>query len=61
VVTRLRGAALEEMGRRGLDPALLAWLRREGEGPLPADYRTSDAHPPPPGWRTYFQNLYRGA
>jgi arylsulfatase A-like enzyme len=60
VVARLRTAALEEIGRRGLDPALLAWLRRGGEGPLPAEYRASDAHPPPPGWRTYFQNLYRG-
>jgi arylsulfatase A-like enzyme len=61
VVERLRAAAIEEIARRGLDPALLDWLRREGHAPYPTDYQVSDAHPAPPGWRTYFQNLYHGA
>jgi arylsulfatase A-like enzyme len=60
VVARLRDAALAEIGRRGLDPALLAWLRSEGSQPFPAEYRSTDAHPTPLGWRTYFQNLYHG-
>lgn len=60
VVVHLRGGALEEIGRRGLDPALLQWLSREGEAPFPEEYRATDANPAPPGWRTYFQHLYHG-
>ncbi|MBI3973929.1 MAG: sulfatase [Chloroflexi bacterium] len=60
VVERLRATALEEIGRRGLDPALLEWLGSEGRLPFPTEYRSTDAHPAPPGWRTYFQNLYHG-
>ncbi|MGH2354462.1 MAG: sulfatase [Chloroflexota bacterium] len=60
VVAALRAAALEEIARRGLDPALVAWLRSEGTKPFPTEYRATDAHPPPPAWRTYFQNLYLG-
>jgi arylsulfatase A-like enzyme len=60
VVAALRAAALEEIERRGLDPALMAWLGSEGKQPFPTEYRATDAHPAPPGWRTYFQNLYLG-
>ncbi len=59
-VVRLRQAAVEEIARRGLDPALVAWLGTEGREPLPRDYRVTDAHPAPPGWRTYFGGLYHG-
>ena len=59
-VARLRQAAVEEITRRGLDPSLAAWLRAEGRDPLPTEYRVTDAHPAPPGWRTYFGGLYHG-
>jgi arylsulfatase A-like enzyme len=60
VVERLRAVALDELDRRGLDHGLLAWLRSEGRRPFPATYRTTDAHPAPPGWRNYTGYLYHG-
>lgn len=60
VVEQLRCAALAEIGRHGLDPALLAWLESEGEKPFPEHFQVTDAHPAPPGWRTYFSSLYHG-
>lgn len=61
IVVRLRRAAIEEIERRGLDAALVAWLQREGREPFPPAFRVTDAHPAPPGWRTYFGGLYHGA
>ena len=49
VVERLRAAAIDEIAHRGLDPALLAWLRAEGQDRVPDDYRVTDANPLPPG------------
>lgn len=60
VVEWLRTAAVAEIGRRGLDPALLAWLHSEGREPFPATFRITDTHPPAPGWHTYFTDLYHG-
>jgi hypothetical protein len=60
VVERLRTAALQEIARRGLDSGLLDWLRNEGREPFPTTYRVTDAHPAPPGWHTYFGDLYHG-
>ena len=59
VVERLRAAGIEELARRGADPKLVEWLRSNGEGEFPQDARFSDAHPAPPGWRSYFGNLYK--
>ena len=61
VVERLHVAALDEIERRGLDPALARWLRAGGEGEVPSDARCHDFWPSPPGYRPYFQRLYLGA
>jgi hypothetical protein len=59
VVARLRAAALAEIVRRGLDPALLKWLQAEGHTEFPTEYRVTDANPLPPGWRNgYWLNMY---
>ena len=59
-VERLRTAGIGEIERRGADPALVAWLRSSGQAPFPTDCRFSDAHPAPPGWRSYFAAIYHG-
>jgi arylsulfatase A-like enzyme len=59
VVERLRTAAIDEIARRGLDPALLAWLKAEGRPEFPDQYRVTDANPLPPGWRNaYWLNMH---
>jgi hypothetical protein len=59
VVERLHAAAIDEIARRGLDPALLAWLRAAGKTESPDTYRVTDANPLPPGWRNaYWLNMY---
>ena len=52
-------AAIDEIARRGLDPALLVWLRAAGKTEFPDTYRVTDANPLPPGWRNgYWLNMY---
>ena len=59
VVERLYAAALAEIAHRGLDPALLAWLKSQGKIEFPTDYRVTDANPLPKGWRNgYWLNMY---
>jgi len=58
VVERLRAAGVDEIARRGADPKLVEYLRREGKGEFPKGCKFSDAHPAPPGWKSYFQNIY---
>ncbi len=59
IVERLRAAAMDEIAHRGLDPALLAWLKAEGRSEFPDRYRVTDAHPLPPGWRNaYWLNMH---
>jgi hypothetical protein len=59
LVEQLYGAALGEITRRGLDPALANWLKSEGKADLPSDYRVTDAQPLPKGWRNgYWLNMY---
>jgi arylsulfatase A-like enzyme len=58
-VETLRAAAIREIARRGLDPALLAWLQSEGKTEFPDEYRVTDANPLPKGWRnTYWLNMH---
>jgi arylsulfatase A-like enzyme len=58
-VEQLRAAAIDEIARRGLDPALVTWLRAEGEIDFPQAYRVTDANPLPPGWRNaYWLNMH---
>ncbi|HUW82135.1 MAG TPA: sulfatase [Phycisphaerae bacterium] len=56
VVRDLRARALDQVGRRGAHPDLLAWLRSEGRSPFPAD-RCQD--PAPPGYAHYWDHAYR--
>jgi hypothetical protein len=60
VAARLREAGLAELARRGTDPRLMDWLRSDGSAAFPTDARFSDAHPAPPGWRSYFHSIYHG-
>lgn len=61
IVRELRAAAIAEIERRGLDPALVAWLKSEGETAFPETYRAVDTHPVPPGWTAgYWRNMYTG-
>jgi arylsulfatase A-like enzyme len=60
VVTALRGKALAEISRRGLDETLSRWLESGGRDEFPSDYRTSDIRPVPNAWDPYFKRLYLG-
>ena len=60
VVAKLHAAAIDEIERRGTDPALMAWLRSGGEAPFPADAIYWDGYPGPAGYRPYFGKLYTG-
>jgi len=60
VVEQLRSVGLDEIARRGLDPALTEWIKSEGKNPFPEKYRITDAHPRPSGWEMYGNNLYHG-
>jgi len=60
VVQRLWKAGIAEIKRRGLDPALAAWLESRGRAEFPASYKTTDTHPLPPQWKQYWRWLYRG-
>jgi arylsulfatase A-like enzyme len=60
VVERLRREALDEVERRGADPAIMHWLRSEGEAPFPHHVRHYDGWPGRAGYYTYFSRLYRG-
>jgi arylsulfatase A-like enzyme len=56
---RLHGAARAEVKRRGLDEDVATWLDAAGEPAFPESYRVTDAHPRPPGWRTYWELPFR--
>jgi len=56
VVERLHQAGLDEIARRGIDPALLQWLRARGESDCPKDACFFDGYPKPKGWHSYWSN-----
>ncbi|MBT3374183.1 MAG: sulfatase [Lentisphaerae bacterium] len=59
-VAELHRMACAEIARRGLDPALVSWLERQGGLPFPEAFKTTDARPAPPTWKPYFSHLYDG-
>jgi len=58
VVERLRGEAIDEIARRGADPAVVHWLRSAGQAPFPRAARHHAGFPGPPGYYPYFGRLY---
>jgi len=59
IVQALRDAGIKEFERRGADPALMSWLRNEGEKDFPEECRFWDGWPGPAGFVAYFsQRLY---
>jgi len=60
IVQRLRAGGVDEIERRGADPALVAWLRTNGESEFPAECRFWDGWPGPAGYTGYFNRLYDG-
>ena len=60
LVAKLHAAAVDEIERRGTDPALMAWLRSGGEAAFPAEANYWDGFPGPEGYRPYFGKLYTG-
>jgi len=59
VVERMRTAALDEIARRGADPALVEWFRSEGANPFPKNCPLWDGWPGPAGYKPYFDRLYK--
>jgi len=60
VVARLRAAGIDEVERRGADPSVIHWLRREGNAPFPPNARHYTGWPGPAGYYAYFGRLYDG-
>ena len=60
VVAKLHAAAVDEIGQRGIDPALMAWLRSGGENEFPTGCSFFDGYPGPAGYSPYFGRLYPG-
>ena len=60
IVAKLHAAAVDEIGRRGTDPGIMAWLRSGGEGDFPTDCVFYDGFPGPTGFSPYFGRLYPG-
>lgn len=60
VAARLRTAAIDELDRRGADPAVVSWYRAEGREPYPATATPHRYFPRPAGYEQYFRRLYRG-
>ena len=60
IVAKLHAAAVDEIERRGTDPALMAWLRSGGEDAFPTEANYWDGFPGPEGYRPYFGKLYTG-
>jgi len=58
VVEGLHAAAIDEIDRRGTDPALMRWLHSYGESGFPMDCRFWDGYPGPAGFMPYFTRLY---
>ncbi len=54
IVARMRESALDEIKSRGTDPALMAWLRSNGESEFPEGCRFWDGWPGPAGYIPYF-------
>jgi hypothetical protein len=51
--------ALEEISRRGIDPALMEWLRSGGTAEFPDSAVLAYGYPPPPGYIRYFNRSYK--
>ncbi|GAG45277.1 unnamed protein product, partial [marine sediment metagenome] len=59
IVERLHKAGINEMERRGADPALVQWYRNQGETEFPGDACFWDGYPGPAGFAAYFSRLHR--
>ena len=59
-VRALHAAALDEVERRGADPALLRWLRGGGAEEPPVECRFWDGWPGPEGYTQYWNRVYQG-
>ena len=60
VVAKLHAAAVDEIGQRGIDSALMKWLRSGGEAEFPTGCSFFDGYPGPEGYSAYFGRLYPG-
>lgn len=60
IVAKLHATAVDEISRRGTDPALMSWLRSGGESEFPTDVVFWDGFPGPAGYSPYFGRLYPG-
>ncbi|MCH8293460.1 sulfatase [Candidatus Poribacteria bacterium] len=60
IVGEMQAAAFNEIERRGIGLALMAWLRSGGENQFPDNCRFWDGWPGPSGFYTYFSRIYTG-
>ena len=59
IVETLRDTGINELERRGADPALVSWLRSQGETEFPKECRFWDGWPGPAAFAPYFaKRLY---
>lgn len=58
VVAKMHAAGLDELERRGMDAALMKWLRAGAEAAFPEDCRFWDGYPGPAGYTPYFNRLF---
>ena len=60
VVRSMHAEAMTEIAKRGIDPALLAWMRSGGESEFPWEARFYSDYPKLRSYRPYFNRLYYG-
>jgi arylsulfatase A-like enzyme len=58
VVEKMHSQGIEEIQRRGADPAIVEWLRSYGELDFPEACRYWDGYPGPAGYTQYFKRRY---
>ncbi len=59
IVTQIHSDAISEIGKRGIDPELYAWLRG-GPGDPPESCQFWNGWPGEPGFHPYFRDVYTG-
>lgn len=58
VVKSLHSEGIDELERRGADPAIIRWLKNHGESEFPTDSKFWEGFPDPKGYDRYFYRSY---
>jgi len=60
VVQAMHAEALAELGQRGIDPKLMAWIKSGGKNEFPWESNFHAGYPAPRNYKAYFARLYHG-